>query len=156
MDDLLYQITVLKQKLNVLSLSPNATAEEKEENDDLLSCLLVVATHINKHKEILESGALATGSRPSHVSILESAQTWRLTLLSVIDALANRPQTIEDVEPDQDLQNLHLNLTLSSGKTGDEVLEAISPSKNKSKSHNNSRAFSSPIDKIADESARQR
>jgi hypothetical protein len=40
-----------------------------------------VATHINKHKEILESGMVAAqqggGRPPSHVSILESAQTWR-------------------------------------------------------------------------------
>mmetsp|Transcript_5933 Transcript_5933/g.11892 ORF Transcript_5933/g.11892 Transcript_5933/m.11892 type:complete len:1682 (-) Transcript_5933:15-5060(-) len=150
MDDLSYQITVLQEKLNTLSSAPNVSAEEKEENGDLLSCLLVVATHINKHKEILESGSLNMGSRPSHVSILESAQTWRLTLLSVIDTLANRPQAA-----DPDLQNLQLDLALSTGKKGDEAIEAMSPGKGRKKK-DEARAFASPIDDIRDESARQR
>ena len=95
MDDLLLQITILRERITALQ-KVSTTRADAAENDELLDCLRVVGTHINKHKDILENGqalggrGVGGGKRPSHVSILESAQTWRLTLLSVISALSRR------------------------------------------------------------------
>jgi hypothetical protein len=92
MDDLLLQISVLKSRLD--ELQENTTTDvEREENDELLDCLAITSGHIAKHKDVIESGQVLGpkgGRRPNHISILQSAQTWKITLLTVVDTLAKR------------------------------------------------------------------
>ncbi|GMH92010.1 hypothetical protein TrST_g562 [Triparma strigata] len=89
MDDLLLQIAILTSRLNKLQ-KVETSNETRHENLELLECLTVVGTHINKHKEVMENDR--DGIKSSHVSILKSAQTWRLTLLSIVDTLNQRKE----------------------------------------------------------------
>ena len=115
MDDLLLQIAILTSRLNKLQKVENSN-ETRHENLELLECLTVVGTHINKHKEVrshvpflghpyrhlILTSRFAPrsqvmendrdGIKSSHVSILKSAQTWRLTLLSIVDTLNQRKE----------------------------------------------------------------
>ncbi len=115
LDDLLLQIEVLKKKID-------AELEECDEDRDirelreLKECLDAVEGHASGHKAILSGGTSPMRGK-SRVSIVESARTWRVTVLSVVDTLARRrrerevritadtmlrspggPSTIEDVE----------------------------------------------------------
>ena len=173
MDDLLFQITVLKNKIEAFNADASTSAGDKLEYSELLDCLLVVGMHINKHKEIIEQGNLlfSTASsggnskeRPSHVSILESAQTWRLTILSVVDALskmsANSTGEVDEEVRQVELEvGVELDIEGARGAVGDDLLDAIasSPKRKKLQQDEESRgSYSSPLDDIKDDRARQK
>ena len=138
--------------------SVSVSAADAAENDELLDCLRVVGTHINKHKDILESGQTIgggrgqrEGKRPSHVSILESAQTWRLTLLSVISALSRRAR---EETIDSSILEIEADITSVGGEEGMTLKEAMASPVNRG--GRGKKASQSPIDGIKDSETRQR
>ncbi|GMH50231.1 hypothetical protein TL16_g00722 [Triparma laevis f. inornata] len=144
MDDLLLQIAILTSRLIKLQ-EVEVVEEVREENVELLDCLNVVGTHINKHKEVMEGSEKRGSPNRSHVSILKSAQTLRLTLLSIIDTLNKRKE-----EEGWTKNNLGLLAALEP-----EIPVVVSDPVNPSSSSPSPKKFSH-LDGISDDRVRQR
>jgi len=128
MDDLLLQISILRTRLD--ELQENTFSEgERHENTELLECLEFTTGHIYKHKEILESGEVFQGkrgkggARPNHLSVLQSAHTWKITLLTVVDTLAKRQH---DAALDKDIDSMDFELMRETKRRSPETLKASS------------------------------
>ena len=102
LDDLLEQIASLQDRIYNEQVVYRDLNEDQydEENGELLDCLKVVAMHVSNHHNHLSSGrSVAKNPKKSHgmqhTSISASAETWKVTLLTVVDTLARRPSLEE-------------------------------------------------------------
>jgi hypothetical protein len=151
MDDLLLQISILKARLE--ELQENTESEgERAENTELLDCLAATSGHIHKHKEMLENGEMSPTKHkhskskklPSHMSILNSAQTWKITLLTVVDTLAlrQRDEAIDEEVGGMDFDAMEMEREMKERKEKKQGVKA--------------KASASVIDGIEDSKTRQK
>ena len=119
LDNLLGQIANLQDRIYNEQIACNELNNSSfdEENAELLDCLKVVTCHVENHHNNLSQGrSVAKNAQKhhsmSHTSIASSAETWRVTLLTVVDTLAHRP-TIAQLQREEQERNFEVQQEVS-------------------------------------------